>query len=94
MKALLRIHGRVQGVCYRVWTMEEARRRGLKGWVRNHQDGTVEVLLAGVKDKITDMIAACRLGPSAANVVEIEVKLVNVEIGDAFETRPSVQHAP
>jgi len=90
MKALLRIHGRVQGVCYRVWTVEEAKRRGLKGWVRNHQDGTVEVLLAGAKDKITDMIAVCRLGPPGADVVEIEVKLVNAEIGEAFETRPSV----
>ncbi len=90
MKALLRIHGCVQGVCYRVWAMEEAQRRGLKGWVRNRQDGTVEALLAGAKDNVTDMIASCRLGPSAANVMEIEVKIVDVEIGEAFETRPSV----
>jgi len=90
MKAMLRIHGCVQSVCYRVWAMDEARRRGLKGWVRNSQDGTVEALLAGAKDNVTDMIAACRLGPPAANVVEIEVKIVDVEIGEAFETRPSV----
>ena len=90
MKALLRIHGRVQGVCYRVWAMDEARWRGLRGWVRNRQDGTVEALLAGAKDKVTDMIAACRRGPLAADVVEIEVKLVDVEVGGIFETRPSV----
>ena len=90
MKALLRIHGCVQGVCYRAWAMEEAQRRGLKGWVRNRQDGTVEALLAGTKDNVTDMIASCRLGPSAANVMEIEVKIVDVKIGEAFEMRPSV----
>ena len=44
---LVRIRGKVQGVWYRAWTVEEARRRGLKGWVRNRRDGSVEAFFAG-----------------------------------------------
>jgi len=39
---LVRIRGKVQGVWYRAWTVEEATRRGLRGWVRNRRDGSVE----------------------------------------------------
>ncbi|TIL55192.1 MAG: acylphosphatase, partial [Mesorhizobium sp.] len=41
------VHGRVQGVSYRVWTRSEAVRLGLTGWVRNESDGTVTAMLAG-----------------------------------------------
>ena len=43
----LRIHGRVQGVFYRAWSRETATALGLRGWVRNRADGTVEMLVAG-----------------------------------------------
>ena len=41
------IHGRVQGVWFRGWTVEEARARGLTGWVRNRRAGTVEAIFDG-----------------------------------------------
>lgn len=66
------IHGRVQGVWFRGWTVDQARARGLDGWVRNCHDGTVEALFAGDDTAIEEMVAACRVGPPAARVVEVE----------------------
>jgi acylphosphatase len=62
------IRGRVQGVGYRAWVAHEAVRLGLEGWVRNRRDGSVEALLAGSEEAVTEMMARCRRGPSAAHV--------------------------
>jgi acylphosphatase len=67
----VRITGRVQGVGYRGWTVDEARRRGLSGWVRNLADGDVEAVFSGSAESIDDMVAACRRGPSLAHVTNI-----------------------
>jgi len=64
----VRIEGKVQGVWFRAWTAEEAMARGLRGWVRNRRDGSVEAQFAGPADSIDDMIAACRRGPPLARV--------------------------
>ena len=69
---LLRIHGRVQGVFFRAWTVQEATRRGLTGWVRNRADGSVEAVFSGRAHQVDDMIAACRLGPPRAAVSRID----------------------
>ena len=65
------IEGRVQAVWFRGWTIDEARRRNLRGWVRNRMDGSVEALLAGAEADVDDMIEACRQGPPAAQVAAI-----------------------
>jgi acylphosphatase len=65
------IEGRVQGVGFRQWTVREAQRRGLDGWVRNLPDGTVEALIAGEDAAVAAMIDACRRGPSMAAVTSI-----------------------
>jgi acylphosphatase len=67
----LRIEGRVQGVAFRAWTVDEARRRDLRGWVRNRRDGSVEALLIGEAGAVEDMIAACRQGPRLAAVERV-----------------------
>lgn len=67
------IDGRVQGVWYRSWTVQEATRRGLSGWVRNRADGTVEALFSGPAGQVDDMLAACRRGPPAARVEGIRI---------------------
>jgi acylphosphatase len=73
MRAIqLRITGRVQGVGYRAWFADEARRRGLAGWVRNRADGSVEACIAGNDTTLTQMIDAARSGPSHARVDQVE----------------------
>lgn len=69
----LRIKGRVQGVGYREWAIEEATARGLSGWIRNRSDGSVEMLIAGPDETIKDMLGACTQGPPAAQVHNIDI---------------------
>ncbi len=66
-------HGRVQGVFFRASTVEVARKLGLKGWVRNNPDGTVEAVLEGEEDKVERMLKWCREGPPLAHVTKLEV---------------------
>jgi len=83
------IHGRVQGVWYRGWTVEEARARGLSGWVRNRRDGTVEAVFDGPEDAVADMIATCRRGPPAARVLEVEEFPSEEALASGFHQAPS-----
>jgi acylphosphatase len=62
------VHGRVQGVGYRVFVEVEARKRGVEGWVRNRRDGSVEAVLSGEADAVAALIEACRRGPFGARV--------------------------
>jgi acylphosphatase len=68
----LRIEGRVQGVGYRAWLEREAVANGLRGWVRNRRDGSVEALLIGESDAIERVTAACRRGPRLAKVNDVQ----------------------
>lgn len=83
------IRGRVQGVWYRAWTVQEATQRGLRGWVRNRRDGTVEALFIGPKDKVDDMIEACRAGPPAARVDSIYRFAAKDDGEPGFTQRPT-----
>jgi acylphosphatase len=65
------ITGRVQGVGYRAWVEHRARGQGLEGWVRNRRDGSVEALFAGPPEAVSEMIASCQHGPSAAQVAAV-----------------------
>ncbi|MBB6250044.1 acylphosphatase [Nitrospirillum iridis] len=68
------LHGRVQGVYYRGWTVEQALDLGLDGWVRNRSDGTVEALFAGTPVAVAEMVDRCRRGPTHAVVTEVVAK--------------------
>ncbi|MDQ3370134.1 MAG: acylphosphatase [Myxococcota bacterium] len=65
------ISGRVQGVSYRASTVDEARRLGLTGWVRNRPDGSVELEAEGDPAQITALLAWCEHGPPAARVAQV-----------------------
>lgn len=85
----VRISGKVQGVWYRGWTVDEAMRRGLRGWVRNRRDGSVEALFIGPADPVEKMIEACSSGPPAARVDMIERSAADDDGSSGFEQRPT-----
>lgn len=68
----LTIIGHVQGVGFRAFVMRQARRRGLRGWVRNRRDGNLEALLIGEDDAVAAVIEECRRGPVSAVVDRID----------------------
>ena len=86
----LRITGRVQGVGYRAWAIETARRLGLRGWVRNRADGSVEALVIGADDPVAALIEACREGPFAARVTEVSVGGAVDDGSEGFAPRATV----
>ncbi|MDD3050903.1 MAG: acylphosphatase [Candidatus Cloacimonetes bacterium] len=65
------IEGRVQGVGYRYFAYHTALKSGLKGYVRNLNDGNVEVLAIGEEDVLSKYISELRKGPGFANVSEL-----------------------
>jgi acylphosphatase len=85
----VRIEGRVQGVGYRYWTVEQARERNLSGWVRNRRDGSVEALFAGAKAVVEEMIAACRKGPLGARVTVVHSSPVAPPTDSGFRQLPT-----
>ncbi len=64
-----KINGRVQGVGFRWWTRRTAAAiGGLSGWVRNAEDGSVEIFVRGEEENLDRLVLACRRGPLAARV--------------------------
>ncbi len=70
----VRVYGRVQGVNFRWFTQREARELGLKGYVRNLPDGSVEVVAEGPEDAVKRLLEKLKQGPPAARVEGLEVK--------------------
>lgn len=86
------VHGLVQGVGYR-WSMAQAAEAlGVRGWVRNRRDGTVEALAIGDDPAVEALVAWARRGPPQARVERVEVLEV-LDIAHApagFEQRATV----
>lgn len=85
------ITGRVQGVGYRSWTVKNAQKLGLTGWVRNRDDGTVEAVFHGPESKVEAMLKECESGPLAAKVANVERKLFDAPPPVDFKQRPTEQ---
>ena len=68
------VSGRVQGVFFRHNTNIAANKLGLKGYVRNKEHDSVEVVAEGPEDKLKELIAFCRKGPAGARVDNIKVE--------------------
>jgi len=72
IRAHLIIEGRVQGVFFRDTTRREAVGLGVKGWVKNRFDGSVEVVAEGPRDKVEQLVQWCHHGPSYAQVTGVK----------------------
>jgi acylphosphatase len=83
------VHGRVQGVWYRGWTVDTARALGLDGWVRNRRDGSVEILAAGSEEAMALFIERCGEGPAAARIDRIDVEETDEAVPAGFAQRPT-----
>ena len=86
----VRITGRVQGVWYRGWTVDHARRLGLSGWVRNRRDGSVEAVFSGPERAVRAMIELCRQGPPAAFVRDVAEELETAPVEPGFRQAPTL----
>lgn len=82
------VSGKVQGVGYRAAAASEARRAGLRGWVRNLPDGRVEAAFEGAKPSVEVMIAWCRRGPPGARVRGVEAEWEPAQGETSFAIQP------
>ena len=86
-RARVVIRGRVQGVFFRAETRDRARSLGLRGWVRNVPDGTVEAVFEGERERIESLLVWCRRGPALADVDDVEVHWESPEGEVGFAAR-------
>ena len=85
----LRITGQVQGVGYRLWMTRAATSLGLRGWVRNRTDGSVEALVTGTPEAVAAMIEAARKGPIGAHVRDVTATPDEDDGSVGFVSRPT-----
>jgi acylphosphatase len=81
------VHGHVQGVFFRQSTVDRARRLGVAGWVRNTDEGTVELHAEGDADAVGRLVEWAHDGPRGARVDRVDVADVPVEDLSDFTTR-------
>jgi acylphosphatase len=85
----LRIFGWVQGVFFRNWAVERAQALGLRGWVRNRSDGSVEALAFGPAEAVDEFVALCREGPPAAVVERLDIEAADDQPPEGFRKGPT-----
>ena len=81
------VQGRVQGVFYRAKTQKKAKALGLTGWVKNCDDGSVEIQAEGNKAKLEELIEWCHRGPALASVSNVDLSWVEAEGLSDFDIR-------
>ncbi len=78
------VHGRVQGVGFRWFTLETAESLGLTGWVSNRRDGSVESEAEGTEEALKEFVERLKTGNPAAKVDSIETKPADAKNETAF----------
>ena len=83
----IKVTGRVQGVAFRWYAVQEAERLGVHGWVRNEPDESVAAHLEGDDEAVEAMVAWCRRGPSSAVVRDVAVTAARPTGATSFDIR-------
>ena len=88
VRARVIVEGTVQGVLFRHHTQEMAIHFGVKGWVKNRRDGSVEAVFEGDQERVDQIIQWCHRGPSEARVTKVHSTWENYtgEFEDFFVT--------
>ena len=86
----IRIEGKVQGVGFRDFAIAQATGYGLKGWVRNRSDGTLEALAFGPRMYVEAFITSCMSGPPGASVAAINVEAADTPKEMTFTRRATL----
>lgn len=86
----LEISGRVQGVGFRYFVTRCARQQGLRGWVRNRSDGSLEALLIGEEAAVATVTEQCRRGPPMGRVDRLDVASAQDDGSTDFIERATV----
>ena len=86
MRVHMIVRGEVQGVSFRMSTLREAQRLGVAGWVRNRDDGSVELEAEGPQDQVRALVDWARVGPPSAVVRHVELDEIPDGGGDAIFT--------
>lgn len=67
------ISGRVQGVGFRWWVQKQAQNLKLSGWIKNLDDGRVELVMQGKKNNLNLLLESIKHGPRFSEVEEVNV---------------------
>ena len=86
MKTLkIKINGIVQGVFFRKFVKESAEEIGIRGYVRNLNDGNVELIIEGKDEKVNEMLNRCKKGPKHSEIKDIEIEEIKHQGFDGFK---------
>lgn len=80
----IHVTGKVQGVFYRAHTEKTARRIGLRGFVRNEDDGSVYIEAQGTQEQLDELVEWCKRGPDRAVVKDVVVKDLSIGTETSF----------
>lgn len=81
----IKISGKVQGVFFRAHAQDRGRRLKLTGWVKNADDGGVEIMVQGEQEALEEFLVWCRKGPNRSRVDHVEIEWMDpTEVFDDF----------
>ncbi len=87
---LITIIGRVQRVGFRAFVRRRTTELGLDGWVRNRNDGSIEITVIGEPDQVDRLMEQCSQGPVLANVQDITLRGTADDGTTGFHERPTI----